>query len=66
MVRRPRIADLPVRRKLLLIVMLASGGALLAANAGLFLADFFRFRRELVRDLQSLAEVIAENCTAAL
>jgi signal transduction histidine kinase len=66
MLRRQRIADLPVRRKLLLIVMLASGGALLAANAGLFLADYFRFRRELVRDLQSLAEVIAENCTAAL
>jgi signal transduction histidine kinase len=66
MLRRQRIADLPVRRKLLLIVMLASGGALLAANAGLFLADYFRFRRELVRDLESLAEVIAENCTAAL
>ncbi len=61
-----RFADLPVRQKLTAIVMLASGGALLAANAGLFVADLVRFRRDLERDLLSLAEVVAENSTAAI
>jgi signal transduction histidine kinase len=61
-----RFADLPVRRKLMAIVMLASGGALLAANAGLFIADLVRFRSDLERDLLSLAEIVAANSTAAL
>ncbi len=61
-----RFSDRPVRQKLVLIVMLASGGALLAANAGLFIFDLFRSRNDLVRDLQSLAEVVAQNSTAAL
>ncbi len=58
--------DLPVRRKLMLIVFLASGGALLLANAALILSDVLRFRRDMVRDFESLAEVTAQNVTAAL
>ncbi len=61
-----RFADLPVRRKLMAIVMLASGGSLLAANTALFVADLVRFRGDLERDLLSLAEIVAENCTAAI
>jgi signal transduction histidine kinase len=58
--------DLPVRRKLMLIVLLASGGALLLANAALILSDVLRFRRDMVRDFETLAEITAQNVTAAL
>jgi signal transduction histidine kinase len=62
----PAFRDLPVRRKLMLIVFLASGGALLLANAALVLADVRRFRNDMVQDLEILGEIIAENTTAAL
>jgi signal transduction histidine kinase len=58
--------DLPVRRKLMLIVLLASGGALLLANAALLAVDVYRFRHEMEHDAETLAEIIAENMTAAL
>ena len=60
------LRDLPIRQKLVLIVGLATGGALLLASAGLVVSDLVRFRGEMVRDLTSLAEVIARNSTAAL
>jgi signal transduction histidine kinase len=60
------LRDVPIRRKLMLILMLTTGGALLLAGAGLLSLDYFRFRREMVTDLQSLAEIIAQNSTAAL
>jgi signal transduction histidine kinase len=50
----------------MLIVLLASGGALLLANAALITSDVFRFRRDMVSDLQSLAAILAENSTAPL
>jgi signal transduction histidine kinase len=58
--------DLPVRRKLMLIVLLASGGALLLANAALLASDVRRFRQDMVHDLETLAEITAENLQAAL
>jgi signal transduction histidine kinase len=58
--------DLPVRRKLMLIVLLASGGALLLANAALLASDVRRFRQDMVHDLETLAEITAENMQAAL
>jgi signal transduction histidine kinase len=60
------LRDLPVRRKLMLILMLSSGVALLLANVALVGIDLFLFRRDMVRDLQTLAAVVAENTTAAL
>lgn len=60
------LRDLPIRQKLVLIVVLSTGGALLLASAGLIISDLIRFRGEMVRDLRSLAEVIALNSTAAL
>jgi signal transduction histidine kinase len=59
-------SDLPVRRKLMLIVFLASSGALLLANAALFASDVVRFRREMVGDLETLGEILSENVTAPL
>jgi signal transduction histidine kinase len=58
--------DLPVRRKLMLIVLLSSGGALLLASAALIAADVYRLRRDMVHDLETLAEIMAENLQAPL
>jgi len=56
----------PLRRKLMLILMIASGAALVLANVALVGIDFFLFRRDLERDLTTLAAVVAENSTAAV
>lgn len=58
--------DLPIRRKLVLILMAVTGGAMLLAGMGLLTFDFFRLRREMVADMQTLAKVIALNSTAAV
>ena len=63
---RALLRDLPIRRKLVVILTVAIGGALLLAGAGLFTLDFFRFRREMVTDLETLAEIVAQNSTAPL
>jgi signal transduction histidine kinase len=60
------LRDVPIRRKLVLIIMLTTGGALLLAGVGLLALDYFRFRQEMVTDLRSLAEIIAQNSTAAV
>lgn len=60
------LRDLPIRRKLVVILMIATGGALLLAGAGLLALDFFRFRYEMVTDLETLAEIVAQNSTAPL
>jgi signal transduction histidine kinase len=60
------LRDLPIRQKLVLMIMLATGGALLLAGVGLLALDFFRFRRDMVTDLHTLAEIVAQNSTAAL
>jgi signal transduction histidine kinase len=60
------LRDVPIRRKLVLIIMLTTGGALILAGIGLLTLDYLRFRREMVTDLQTLAEIIAQNSTAAL
>lgn len=60
------LRDVPIRRKLVLILMLTTGGALLLAGTGLLVLDYFRFRQEMATDLQTLAEITAQNSTAAL
>jgi signal transduction histidine kinase len=64
-VSRP-LRDLPIRRKLAAILMLATGGALVLATAALVVIELVRSRHEMQRDLASLAEVVAQNTTAAL
>lgn len=59
------LRNVPVRQKLVLIVMLASGSALLLASAGLIAFDFVRFRTEMAEDLASTGRMIAANSTAA-
>jgi signal transduction histidine kinase len=58
--------DIPIRRKVILITMLATGGALLLASAALIFSDLRRFRNEMAKDLSTLGDIIAGNSTAAV
>jgi len=58
--------NLSIRRKLTLIIMITTCMALLLASI-LFLAfDLYSFRKSQVRNLETLAQVVGSNSTAAL
>ena len=61
-----RLRDISIRHKLLLIVLITSGAALLAACAAFVTFDFLSTREALARRLVSLADVVGANSTAAL
>jgi signal transduction histidine kinase len=56
----------PIRQKLMLIAMLTTGGTLLLAGAAIIYFNMVRFKEEMKRDLNSLADIVAQNSTAAL
>ena len=62
----PLLRNLPIRRKLMLIAMATTGGALLVAGAALVYFDLARFRSEMTSDLTTLADIVAENSNGAL
>jgi PAS domain S-box-containing protein len=61
-----RFRDLPIRQKLILVVLLATVTALLLSGAGIMSADFLLFRQYLERDLTTLSRILGDNTTAAL
>ena len=61
-----RFKDLSINRKLSLIITLTSVIALLLACAAFVTYDWFNSRQALVRRVQTLAEIIGANSTAAL
>ncbi|HSS77573.1 MAG TPA: CHASE sensor domain-containing protein, partial [Thermoanaerobaculia bacterium] len=63
---RPRLSNVPIRRKLMLIVLLTTGGTLLLAGSALILFNVVQFKKEMVVDLTSLADIVARNSTAVL
>ncbi len=58
--------DLSIRGKLTRIILLTSSTALILACAMLALYDLVSFRRAMVQDLSTLAEITGLNSTAAL
>jgi signal transduction histidine kinase/ActR/RegA family two-component response regulator len=60
------LRDLPIRQKLMAVVLLTTTAALLVAGIGLVAADFFLFRGYLERDLSTLARIVGDNSTASL
>jgi PAS domain S-box-containing protein len=58
--------DAPIQRKLMTIIMLTSGAALLLMCAAFFTYEFLTFRQTTARHLSTLGEIIAANSTAAL
>jgi signal transduction histidine kinase/CheY-like chemotaxis protein len=61
-----RYRDLPIRYKLKLIVMLPVGAALTVACGAILIYHYYTLRDSLRRDLSVLAEITADNSTAAL
>ena len=61
-----RLRHLPIQRKLRLVVLATCIAALCVATSALFALQFFNFKRDFQRDLISVAELIANNSTAAV
>lgn len=62
----PKFQDISIKRKLLAIIMIASTVALLLVSAGFVTYEAVTFRRTMVADLTTTAEVIGNRSTAAL
>jgi PAS domain S-box-containing protein len=58
--------NISIKHKLVLITMLTCVAALLSAAAGFIVWEWTAFRRTMVQNLSTQAEMIAENCKAAL
>jgi len=61
-----RLHSLPLRQRLMAIVLMTTGVALLVTVAGFFAYEYFTFRQATVRNLTTLGTVVADNSTAAL
>ena len=60
------LIDMPIRRKLLVILMTVTAAALAVSGLGILVADAYLYRASLERDLSTLARITADNSTAAL
>src|SRR5690242_5342155 len=58
--------NLPIKRKMMLVIMLTSITALVLTAASFIAYDLVTFRQSLVRNLNSISTIIAENSTSAL
>ena len=61
-----RFRDISIKQKLTVIVMLTSVVVLLLSSFAFIAIDLVSFRRSMVRDLTTMAELIRTNSTAAL
>jgi signal transduction histidine kinase/ActR/RegA family two-component response regulator/HAMP domain-containing protein len=59
-------SHLSLRRRLMLMLLLTSGVALLLTSVGILAYEYFTHRQAMVRTLTMLGEVVADNSTAAL
>ena len=57
---------LPIKQKLMLMIMATSIAVLLLASIGYIVADYYNSRDDLRRQLTAQADVIRKNSTAAL
>jgi uncharacterized membrane protein affecting hemolysin expression len=62
----PSFRDLSIRRKLTLTVMITTCTAILLACGAFFAFDIHALRQSRMHDLETLAEVLGSNSTAAL
>ncbi|HKB56023.1 MAG TPA: ATP-binding protein [Lacunisphaera sp.] len=61
-----RLKHMPIRRKLMLIILLTSGVVMLLMRGAFFTYEYLTFRSATVRQLSILGEILAANSTAAL
>ncbi|MEA2601293.1 MAG: hypothetical protein QOF89_2285 [Acidobacteriota bacterium] len=60
------LRNVPIRQKLMLIALLTTGGTLLLAGLALIFFNVKRFKEEMRDDLTTLAQIVAQNSTAAI
>lgn len=60
------LRDVPIKQKLMVIIMSVAAAALVLAGLGIVIADSFLFRASMRRDISALAEIVADNSTGAL
>src|SRR5881396_3528292 len=60
------LRDQPIRRKLTVVILLTSTAVLLLTCAAFVAYEVITFRRGLAENLTTLAQIAAENSTAAL
>jgi PAS domain S-box-containing protein len=58
--------DMPIKHKLMAIIMSVAAAALLLAGLAIVIADSFLFRGNMQRDISALAQIVADNSTGAL
>jgi methyl-accepting chemotaxis protein len=58
--------DIPIRQKLMVIIMSVTTSALVLSGLGIIAADSILFRAAMQRDISALAQIVADNSTAAL
>jgi signal transduction histidine kinase/ActR/RegA family two-component response regulator len=61
-----RFSRLPVRLKLVTMIMVTSTAALVLVSGGYLVGDYYQTRRDLEQELLSQANIVLENSTAAL
>jgi len=60
------LTDMPIRRKLIVIILLTTMAALVLQRAVLLVSEYLAFRQATIRQLATVGNVIAANSTAAL
>ena len=58
--------DMPIKQKLMVIIMSVTAAALLLSGLGIVIADSILFRAAMQRDISGLAQIVGDNSTAAL
>jgi signal transduction histidine kinase len=59
-----KLRDIPIKQKLIVILMATTMAALLVAGVGIVVSDSFLFRQSMGRDLSALTQMIADISTA--
>ena len=60
------LRDMPIRQKLMFIILLTSGAVMLLMRGSFFIYEYMTFRHLLVRQITSLGDILSANSTAAL
>ncbi len=60
------LQDLPIKRKLILVILLTNGAALLLACAGFVGYELHNYSKGMVEELSTLAAAVGKNSSAAL
>ena len=66
MMSGPRFQRMPIRHKLVAMIMITCFAVLLTASTGYLISDYYRTRGELTRELAALAKLILDNSQAAI